>query len=151
MTVAVILSLATGGEFRPSLLLSLICGAAAGGGTLLSGNGRLAAVVLTLVIGLLNAFGVGPVQLGEGASIADAALAGVLAGAMTTFPIAKMLDGAPLGAMTRHEYEEAVIPVSYGLRLRVLYGNRACALLRDGFDQLEIAAGIASEPAGFFT
>ena len=109
VTVAVILAFATGGEFRPSLSLSLLTGAVSGIGILRFGSGNSVAAVLTLLIALLNSIGAGPVELGDEAHVLDSALAGLLAGCMTTFPVARMLDGAPVGAMTRHEFEEAVI------------------------------------------
>ncbi|SFC54424.1 carbohydrate ABC transporter permease [Tropicimonas isoalkanivorans] len=108
-TVAVAMSFATGAAFRPALAGSVLIGAGLGVAALAVGNvwaliggGTVAAFLLTLA-------GFGAVQVGEGVGLGGILLASVLTGIGAGWPLHSMLDGHPVGDLTRHEFEEVVI------------------------------------------
>ncbi len=107
-TVAVTMSFATGDAYRPGMAGGLIFGALLGLFVLLRPGSRLAVFVATLAGAGALALGAGPL-LAEGAAPAPRALAAVLFGIGAGWPLAHFLDGLPRGALTRHEFEEAVI------------------------------------------
>ncbi|WP_224813980.1 carbohydrate ABC transporter permease [Hasllibacter sp. MH4015] len=108
-TVAVVLSFSTGEAFRPGLIGGVILGAGMGAaafhvrsGLLLSGGGAVLALLLSYTA--ISPVHVGP-TLGIGAHLVMAAFFGLAMG----LSLSVILRGAPAGAMTRHEWEEAVI------------------------------------------
>ena len=111
LTVAVVLSLATGQAFQPSLWLALFWGAALGGALLYGRAAGLAVAALAIGAGLP---GLAPLQTGEaGATAASIGHLGVAAGAV--LGLSWMLRGLPAAALTRHEFEAAAIRFLVGL------------------------------------
>ena len=106
-TVAIAVSFLTGGSFRPSGLSSLVLGAALGIAALKLSplSLGLAAVAAT---GLTMAAGIGPVVSG-GSDVIPFVLAVVGTGLGIAAGLWKMLRGVRPGALTRHEFEAAVI------------------------------------------
>ncbi|MEC3861024.1 carbohydrate ABC transporter permease [Mesobacterium sp. TK19101] len=104
-TVAVAMSFVTGEAFRPSLLLSLAWGALLGTATLYGRRGAIGGAVVLLALGVLA---YGPMQTGDVGLLAGltghAAVAGFAALGMIL-----ILEDCHIGALTRHEFEAAVI------------------------------------------
>lgn len=108
-TTAVILSFSTGDAFRPGLTGCVILGGLIGAAA--PGGGRRGILAAAAVLGAL-ALSYAPVppvhvaaQAGWGGHVAAAALCGSALG----WGLAVMMAGCPRGALTRHEWEEAVI------------------------------------------
>ncbi|MEM1428732.1 MAG: carbohydrate ABC transporter permease [Pseudomonadota bacterium] len=105
LTVAVVLSFATGLAYRPSLLLSALWGGAMGAALL---YGRPAGAGVALAQAAAGFAGFGPVQAGE-----IGVTAGLVAHGGTSlfafWGLAGILKGLLPGALTRHEFEAAVI------------------------------------------
>jgi multiple sugar transport system permease protein len=108
ITWAVAMSFATGDAFRPVLWASLIWGALAG----------LAMVRLPRLTGLTVAAGltglpilagVGAIVTGENVTLFAALFAVITLAAVLAVSLSKILQGTPFGALTRHEFEEALI------------------------------------------
>ncbi|SLN14556.1 Inner membrane ABC transporter permease protein YcjP [Pseudoruegeria aquimaris] len=115
VTVSVSFAFATGEAFKPSLWLSLLFGAAAGV-IALKAPGRWTGVgVVSLAFALLGAAGFGAVLSGEGVSLGKTLLAGLCAGFFTALPLAVFLEDCTWGALTRHEFEEALIRFFTGI------------------------------------
>ncbi|MEL6809434.1 MAG: carbohydrate ABC transporter permease [Pseudomonadota bacterium] len=109
VTVAVCMSFATGDPFRPSILLSLLFGATAGGAMVFAGRGRVMQAGLAGVIAIAVLAGFGPMLMGPEAGGA-ARIFGAAALAITfALSIEPILDEIAPGALTRHEFEGAVI------------------------------------------
>ncbi|AJE48882.1 carbohydrate ABC transporter permease [Celeribacter indicus] len=108
VTVSVAMSFPTGEAFRPSGLWSAGFGIVAG--LALVGRGRAAIASAVLVVAVFAAFlaGVGPVLAGE-TSLVALAVASILLGVGVGWPLARILGALPMGALTRHEFEGAVI------------------------------------------
>ncbi|WP_421704850.1 carbohydrate ABC transporter permease [Aliiroseovarius sp.] len=106
VSVGVVLSFSTGEAFRPSLPFSLIYGALGGVAALHLSRWPLtgALTALALVVGFI---GIGPIATSNGAG--GTVLAALLMGLLTGLPLAKILGDLHTGALTRHEFEEAVI------------------------------------------
>jgi len=105
LTVAVVLSFATGEAFRPSLLLSVLWGAALGAAAL---YGRGAAAITALLSVAAGIAGLGPVLTGDVGMRAALAAHGA-AGLFAMGGLLAMVGGLPKGLLTRHEFEAAVI------------------------------------------
>lgn len=107
-TIAVAMSFATGSAFRPQILWCLIWGA-------LSGVAYVRMhkvgpqVGVAVVAALLCLLPVGVMRIGEGVSGSAQVVALLLLGGGVHFGLAKILKDLPFGALTRHEYEEAII------------------------------------------
>ena len=108
-TVAVTLSFATGGAFRPGLAGCVLLGLLLGGLALdlrplavVVGAG----VVLTAVLGVA---GPGPVLMGPEVGLAGRISAVLLTGVGAGWALSAMVRPLPPGALTRHEFEAAVI------------------------------------------
>ena len=118
-TVAVAMSFATGAAFRPSLL------GAAGLGALLGlaaiwqrwpDNARVASLagVAAVLTGAAVWLGIGPVVMGEGVSLTAFGLTTLAVGIGTGWPLALFLRDVEPGALTRHQFEGAVIQFLMG-------------------------------------
>ncbi len=105
-TVAVTMSFATGDPYRPSLLLSLLLGALAGGATL---YGRMPVLGAGVAMTLLGLVGFGPMISGENAGFLGQLIGHAAVGGFTMLGLHVMLEECELGSLTRHEFEEAVI------------------------------------------
>ena len=110
ITLAVALSLMTGDPFRPVLWLSLLCGAAIGYAVV---SGRLSRPVLAGASAagflLLGGLGLAPIAIGETTGLLAAAFAWLVLGGLSAWTMAAIMQGCPPGALTRHEFEAAVI------------------------------------------
>ncbi|WP_102107460.1 carbohydrate ABC transporter permease [Oceaniglobus roseus] len=105
VTVAVAMSFVTGDAFRPAGLVSLVLGALAGIAAL---YGRLPLAAASLVVAALGPVGIGPV-LSQGAGTVAQAVAVLALAAAIALGLGGMLRGLGTGALTRHEFEDAVI------------------------------------------
>jgi multiple sugar transport system permease protein len=108
-TVAVILSFSTGAAFRPGLVGCLILGGLIGAAA--PGNARrgmlaAGAAVLALALGYTP---LSPVHIADGVGLIGHLVAAVGFGGALGWGVAVMMEGCPKGALTRHEWEEAVI------------------------------------------
>ncbi|MGV6811007.1 MAG: carbohydrate ABC transporter permease [Brevirhabdus sp.] len=105
-TIAVAMSFSTGEPFRPGLIGSVLVGVAMGLLPLYR-----PARSINLAVGIVLAFALGfvlpPVLHGSG--VGHGAIVALLVGATTGLTMPVILKDAPHGAMTRHEFEEAVI------------------------------------------
>ncbi|SDE78602.1 carbohydrate ABC transporter permease [Limimaricola pyoseonensis] len=106
-SVAVAFSFATGGAYRPGGLFAALLGA--GLGALAVTSPRLAGPAGLCLGAALSITPLSPVVTGAEVSGWAALLAGGAAGAATGWPVAAMMAGCPAGALTRHEFEHAVI------------------------------------------
>ncbi|EYD72561.1 carbohydrate ABC transporter permease [Limimaricola hongkongensis] len=106
-TVAVAFSFATGGAFRPGGIGSALLGA--GLGALAVAAPRLAGPVGLVLGAALALTPLAPVVTGADVAVWLALLAGGTMGAATGWPIAAMMAECRTGALTRHEFEGAVI------------------------------------------
>ncbi len=105
VTVAVVMSFATGEPFRPVLLLSLLWGGLLGLGVL---AGRLPALGLALGLVLLGAVNIGPLTA-EGGEVANL-IGHVSVAVFAATGLLKILAPIPtMGPLTRHEFEAAAI------------------------------------------
>ncbi len=108
-TVGVAMSFATGDAFRPGILLSLLWGGL--GGALIVAWGRSAVMqeLIGAAIVALVLFGIGPMLTGAGVGgVAQVIGAVILAGSFAVSTAVILTDITP-GALTRHEFEAAVI------------------------------------------
>jgi multiple sugar transport system permease protein len=113
-TVSVAMSFATGAPFRPWLPGALGLGAAIGlAGLWLRPVWALAGLAV-LLSGVLMALGLGPTAMGAGVSSLAFALTALALGIGTGWPLAVFLRGLPTGALTRHQFEAAVIAFLMG-------------------------------------
>lgn len=110
ITLSVALSFMTGDPFRPVLWLSLICGAAMGYGAV---SGRLSRPLLAAVgaaaLFVLGLVGLAPIAVGETTAFLAASFAWLALGGLSAWTMAAIMQGCPPGALTRHEFEAAVI------------------------------------------
>ncbi|MBU2961139.1 carbohydrate ABC transporter permease [Citreicella sp. C3M06] len=104
VTVAVAMSFATGAPFRPTLL-ALPWGAVLGVAALF---GRTVFSAAALAVALLGVLGLGPMASDAVGIIALAIGHGAVA-TFTALGLGKMTGELRMGALTRHEFEEAVI------------------------------------------
>ncbi|MGX9355505.1 carbohydrate ABC transporter permease [Roseobacteraceae bacterium S113] len=109
VTVSIAMSFATGEAFRPSMLWSLLWGAVSGAAMVALGRGRaiqagVGAAVLAVVV-----LGIGPMVLGEQTSTLARLFGAVVLGGSFAISLAAILDEVVPGALTRHEFEGAVI------------------------------------------
>jgi len=109
ITVAVSMSFGTGDPFRPSILLSLLWGAIAGGAVVTLGRGPIVQGVIAAVIAGTVLLGIGPMLNGAEAGMAARIFGALALGAAFTVSLAKILDEVVPGGLTRHEFEGAVI------------------------------------------
>lgn len=106
-TTAVVFSFVTGGAFRPGGIGAGLLGA--GLGALAVAMPRLAGLVGLVIGALLSLTPIAPVATGPDIALWTALLAGGVMGAATGWPLAAMMRDCPPGALTRHEFEAAVI------------------------------------------
>ncbi|WP_370312376.1 carbohydrate ABC transporter permease [Sagittula sp.] len=114
ITVAVVMSFATGESVRPSGSGAVLVGAIAGLVAVRWQNRWLtdgAALAAALV---LAAVGVGALRFGEDTAMGVRAAALIFGAAATGIPLVRYLDGLPPGALTRHQFEGAVIRALMG-------------------------------------
>jgi len=108
-TVSVVMSFGTGEAFRPGLAGCLLVGAVVGWLAATWGQRwGLVAVALALTV-VLGFAGFGPLVLGETVGIGQRAVSYLLLALGVGLPMAHVMAGLPSGALTRHEFEDAVI------------------------------------------
>ena len=110
-TLAVLMSFATGDPIRPAGLWSLFWGAALGLGLVALRPGQgIAPLAAGVAFVLLAVIGIGPVASGESASTLWKLVGSGALGLATGWSLLVILGHLPgMGALTRHEFEEAVI------------------------------------------
>ena len=106
VTVAVAMSFASGGAFRPNVLLSLLWGAVAGAGLIAAGTGRH--WIISVAIFTVTLLGVAAPMAAEAGPIAHPAGA-VLLGLSFAEALRRTLPGLVPGPNDRHAFEAAVI------------------------------------------
>ncbi|MBF9035817.1 ABC transporter permease subunit [Rhodobacterales bacterium HKCCE2091] len=106
-TVAVAMSFVTGEAFRPAVLLSLAWGAVLGGAAVYRLGGRIGLWAGGLLIFVATIAGFGPMAIEAGAVARGAA--GLVLGAAFAWSFGLILEDLPSGALSRHEFEAAVI------------------------------------------
>lgn len=104
VTIGVSLSFATGLAVRPVFLGAIVLGAGMALVHLYVGN-RL----ITTAIGVAAALALALIGLGAVTGSGPAMLGAALTGLATAWPMTAILKDTPKAAMTRHEFEEAVI------------------------------------------
>ena len=109
VTVAVVMSFATGDAFRPSVLLSLFWGAAAGAVVVGLGQARFVQLGILLAIAVLGLIGIGPMLTGADASFIARLLGAIVLGVGFAASITPILNEVVPGELTRHEFEAAII------------------------------------------
>jgi len=107
-SVAVALSFATGEALRPGGIGCLVFGAAAGAAAPRLPPAAVAAVA-TVAAWLASWTPFGPVFVAQDAGAALYLAAGGAFGAGLALPLGRMVGGLPPGALTRHEYEGALL------------------------------------------
>jgi len=108
-TLAVLLSFTTGQAFRPGLIGCLVLGALAG---LAAPEGRhwiLSALVVAVLSVGLSYTGISPIHVAADVGLGGHLAAGIGFGLALSWPVHVMMADAPRGALSRHEWEEAVI------------------------------------------
>lgn len=108
-TVAVLMSFSTGEAFRPGLFGGIIMGGLIGAAALTVPNRWLLIAGAVILGQALSYTGLSPVHVGEGVGTWGHVLGGGLFGLALAWPMSVILHGAPSGALSRHEWEEAVI------------------------------------------
>ncbi|MEY1554467.1 carbohydrate ABC transporter permease [Yoonia sp. R2331] len=108
-TVGVAMSFATGDAFRPGILLSLLWGGLGGALIVAWGRGAVMQALIGAAIVALVLAGIGPMLTGAGVGgVAQVIGAVILAGSFAVSTAVILTDITP-GALTRHEFEAAVI------------------------------------------
>ena len=109
LTVAVAMSFATGEAFRPSMLLSLLWGALAGGAMVALGRSRIIQLGILAALIAVILLGIGPVLAGAETSGFARVVGALILGAGFAASLAAILYEIVPGALNRHEFEGAVI------------------------------------------
>ena len=109
VTVAVAMSFATGEAFRPSMLLSLLWGALAGGAMVALGRSRIIQLGILAALIVVILLGIGPVLAGAETSGFARVVGALILGAGFAASLAAILYEIVPGALNRHEFEGAVI------------------------------------------
>jgi len=109
LTVAVAMSFATGEAFRPSMLLSLLWGALAGGAMVALGRSRIIQLGILAALIVVILLGIGPVLAGAETSGFARVVGALILGAGFAASLAAILYEIVPGALNRHEFEGAVI------------------------------------------
>ncbi|PTQ73354.1 ABC transporter permease subunit [Celeribacter persicus] len=113
VTVAVAMSFATGEAFRPSITGALIFGIPTGLALVWRAQTVIASAVLAVVYFIALSLGIGPVLTGNVSLIARV-VAALFMGIGIGWPLVVYLKDLPMGALTRHEFEAAVIKALRG-------------------------------------
>jgi len=108
-TVAVTMSFATGQAFRPLVIYSLIWGALIGLALIWSPATKLPAAAATLILLAVTLMPFGPMRIGPEVAMTTGVFSAIALSAIAVFSLTKILSGLRLGAINRHEFEEAAI------------------------------------------
>ncbi len=115
-TISVSMSLITGDPFKPDLWLSFFWGAVLGYGAVQLPNARtVASGVVAVAFILLGCTGFAPIEVGETTSTFSSALSWILLGTISAYTTYVIMFDCAVGALTRHEFEAAVIRFLTGL------------------------------------
>lgn len=109
VTVAVVMSFATGEAFRPSIWLSLLWGALAGGTMVAFGRNRMIQLGILAAVVAVVLLGIGPILAGPQTGGFARGFGALLLGAGFAVSLATILYEIVPGALNRHEFEGAVI------------------------------------------
>lgn len=109
VTVAVVMSFATGEAFRPGVGLSLLWGAVAGAAVVGLGRDRIVQLGILIGVVVLVMIGIGPMLMGTGTGLFARIFGAAVLGLGFAVSIAPILDEIVPGTLTRHEFEGAVI------------------------------------------
>ena len=109
VTVAVAMSFITGEAFRPSILLSLLWGAAAGTAVVALGRNRMVQLGILGAVTVLVLLGIGPMLTGAETGLIARIFGAAVLGLGFAASITPILDEIVPGELTRHEFEGAVI------------------------------------------
>ncbi|MEM9584953.1 MAG: carbohydrate ABC transporter permease [Pseudomonadota bacterium] len=109
ITVAIVMSFATGDAIRPHLLWSLIWGAVAGGLLLIIRNNMLWGAVTGFAVIVALFIGIGPLQVGPDTPALTLFIGGLILVAALAWSLWLIAADLPSGSLTRHEFEAAVI------------------------------------------
>ncbi|GKY87324.1 carbohydrate ABC transporter permease [Sinisalibacter aestuarii] len=108
-TVSVAMSFATGAAFRPWLPGALGLGAVLGLAAFWLPRAWALSALGAILAGALMSVGIGPVVTGAGISALSFVLTALALGIGTGWPLALFLRDLPVGVLTRHQFEGAVI------------------------------------------
>ncbi|SHH35970.1 carbohydrate ABC transporter membrane protein 2, CUT1 family [Cognatiyoonia sediminum] len=115
-TISVGMSLVTGDPFKPYLWLSFFWGALLGYGAVQFPNARTVASGSVAVAFILLGFaGFAPIEVGETTSTFSSAFSWILLGTISAYTTYVIMFDCAVGALTRHEFEAAVIRFLTGL------------------------------------
>ncbi|NNE89563.1 MAG: carbohydrate ABC transporter permease [Silicimonas sp.] len=109
ITVAIAMSFATGDAIRPSILWSLVWGAIAGGLMLIFARSVVWGALIGASVVLALTVGIGPLQIGDATGWATLAIGALLLIVSFAVSFWKIASDLPQGALTRHEFEGALI------------------------------------------
>lgn len=109
VTVAVAMSFVTGDGFRPTLLGALILGGAIGALAVLRVQGWLLTLVAFALAGAVYWVGFGAVRTGPQVPPAEAGVMLSILALTVGVPVRMIVRDCPAGALSRHEFEEAII------------------------------------------
>ncbi|MEM7724418.1 MAG: carbohydrate ABC transporter permease [Pseudomonadota bacterium] len=108
-TLAVLLSFTTGQAFRPGLIGCILVGVLVGA-MVPEGARRLVLAAGGAALGLaLSYTPIAPIHVAADVGLGGHLAAGIGFGFALAWPVAMMMEGCPRGALSRHEWEEAVI------------------------------------------
>jgi len=108
-TVAVLMSFATGEPFRPHILLSLLWGGVMGCVIGHRYGGIVGEILCAAALVLLILLGFGPIVIGPTASTFSSIFAAIILPVAFVWSTHFILNDLPAGALTRHEFEGAII------------------------------------------
>ncbi len=109
VTVAITMSFATGEAFRPVILLSLLWGGVIGFSVSQRFGDFAGRVMAVFALAGLVLLGFGPMAMGDSAGVWARSIAAFLLAGSFLWSLAVILRGMPNAALSRHEFEEAVI------------------------------------------
>ena len=115
-TISVGMSLITGDPFKPDLWLSFFWGAVLGYGAVqLPNASTVASGAVAVAFILLGFAGFAPIEVSETTSTFSSGLSWILLGTISAFTTYVIMFDCAVGALTRHEFEAAVIRFLTGL------------------------------------
>ena len=109
VTVAVAMSFATGGAFRPAIGWSLLWGAAAGVAYMRLPRRNAASAIVAVAIVVFISVGLGPIAVGPLVSAVARGMAGLILGVAFAASMERIVAGLGPDTLTRHAFEAAVI------------------------------------------
>ena len=114
VTISVAMSFTTGDAIRPNAMGSLVWGALAGGLTLWLRHNLSWGAIMGCVLMVALLAGLGPIQIGEATTLSKLIIAGASLVIFFGWSFWVIVDQLPAGALTRHEFEGAVIRLLMG-------------------------------------